>query len=509
MYGNYPHFIKFPAGFGNSPVHASSTSVSPSSSLSVGSTVDGHHNYLEAPANASRALPSPMNTIGSPVNALGSPYRVIASSIGSHPVALSSSAPGMNFVTHSPQLNVLNNVSSSEDIKPLPGLPGIGNMNYPSTSPGSLAKHICAICGDRSSGKHYGVYSCEGCKGFFKRTIRKDLIYTCRDNKDCLIDKRQRNRCQYCRYQKCLAMGMKREAVQEERQRSRERSENEAESTSGGSEDMPVERILEAELAVEPKTEAYSDVNTESSTNDPVTNICHAADKQLFTLVEWAKRIPHFSDLTLEDQVILLRAGWHPAGHGLARAPQQRSQRGRGLHLRQSFDRAGVQNEGHADGQVGAGVPASHRPVQPGRQGPVQPLGSGVAAGKGLRHAGSLHEAEVPRAAGAVCQTPPAPASTTVHRAEVPGAPLLLQADRGHPHRHLPHGDAGDTPAGHLRVQFPPPPPYPHTAPTPLLQAARAALHPLLLFGGIVVSLYSCKLSPLSLPRGVADPLPS
>lgn len=65
--------------------------------------------------------------------------------------------------------------------------------------------------GPLSAGKHYGVYSCEGCKGFFKRTVRKDLTYTCRDNKDCLIDKRQRNRCQYCRYQKCLAMGMKRE----------------------------------------------------------------------------------------------------------------------------------------------------------------------------------------------------------------------------------------------------------------------------------------------------------
>nr|5EC9_A Chain A, Retinoic acid receptor RXR-alpha [Homo sapiens] len=60
--------------------------------------------------------------------------------------------------------------------------------------------------------------------------------------------------------------------------------------------DMPVERILEAELAVEP---------------DPVTNICQAADKQLFTLVEWAKRIPHFSELPLDDQVILLRAGWN------------------------------------------------------------------------------------------------------------------------------------------------------------------------------------------------------
>ena len=42
---------------------------------------------------------------------------------------------------------------------------------------------------------------------------------------------------------------------------------------------------------------------------DPVTNICQAADKQLFTLVEWAKRIPHFPELPLEDQVILLRAG--------------------------------------------------------------------------------------------------------------------------------------------------------------------------------------------------------
>jgi hypothetical protein len=40
-----------------------------------------------------------------------------------------------------------------------------------------------------------------------------------------------------------------------------------------------------------------------------VTNICQTADKQLFALVEWAKRIPHFSELPLDDQVILLRAG--------------------------------------------------------------------------------------------------------------------------------------------------------------------------------------------------------
>ncbi|XP_028259375.1 retinoic acid receptor RXR-gamma-B isoform X2 [Parambassis ranga] len=260
--------------------------------------------------STSRPLQSPMSTM-SPMNGLASPYPVITSSLGSPSLSLQS-APNMNFgPLSSPQMNSMNSVSSSEDIKPPPGLQNLGNINYQCTSPGGMSKHICAICGDRSSGKHYGVYSCEGCKGFFKRTVRKDLTYTCRDNKDCMIDKRQRNRCQYCRYQKCLAMGMKREAVQEERQRGKERGESEVESTSSFNEDMPVDKILDAELAVEPKTETYSDGSPGNSTNDPVTNICQAADKQLFTLVEWAKRIPHFSELPLDDQVILLRAGWN------------------------------------------------------------------------------------------------------------------------------------------------------------------------------------------------------
>ncbi|XP_037626079.1 retinoic acid receptor RXR-gamma-B isoform X3 [Sebastes umbrosus] len=265
--------------------------------------------------STSRPLPSPMSGMGSPMNGLASPYPVITSSLGSPSISLPST-PNMNFgPLGSPQMNSMNSVSSSEDIKPPPGLQNLGNINYQCTSPGGMSKHICSICGDRSSGKHYGVYSCEGCKGFFKRTVRKDLTYTCRDCKECLIDKRQRNRCQYCRYQKCLAMGMKREgvcaAVQEERQRGRERGESEVESTSSFNEEMPVDKILDAEVAVEPKTETYSDGSPSNSTNDPVTNICQAADKQLFTLVEWAKRIPHFSELPLDDQVILLRAGWN------------------------------------------------------------------------------------------------------------------------------------------------------------------------------------------------------
>jgi len=60
-----------------------------------------------------------------------------------------------------------------------------------------------------AAGRHYGAISCEGCKGFFKRSIRKQLGYQCRGNRDCEVTKHHRNRCQYCRLQKCLAMGMR------------------------------------------------------------------------------------------------------------------------------------------------------------------------------------------------------------------------------------------------------------------------------------------------------------
>ncbi|XP_025108699.1 orphan steroid hormone receptor 2-like [Pomacea canaliculata] len=75
----------------------------------------------------------------------------------------------------------------------------------------------CVVCGDRASGRHYGAISCEGCKGFFKRSIRKQLGYACRGSRDCPVTKLHRNRCQYCRLQKCLAVGMRSESVQQER----------------------------------------------------------------------------------------------------------------------------------------------------------------------------------------------------------------------------------------------------------------------------------------------------
>lgn len=101
----------------------------------------------------------------------------------------------------------------------------------------SLIKPVveyCVVCGDKASGRHYGAVSCEGCKGFFKRSIRKNLVYTCRGSGECAINKLHRNRCQYCRLQRCIALGMKQDSVQCERKPvevAREKSMNCAAST--------------------------------------------------------------------------------------------------------------------------------------------------------------------------------------------------------------------------------------------------------------------------------------
>lgn len=45
----------------------------------------------------------------------------------------------------------------------------------------------------------------------FQRTVQKNAKYVCLANKNCPVDKRRRNRCQYCRFQKCLVVGMVKE----------------------------------------------------------------------------------------------------------------------------------------------------------------------------------------------------------------------------------------------------------------------------------------------------------
>ncbi len=61
---------------------------------------------------------------------------------------------------------------------------------------------LCAVCGDKASGSHYRVLSCEGCKGFWRRTVQRDAAaaYTCKGGGlACPVTAETRGKCQKCR----------------------------------------------------------------------------------------------------------------------------------------------------------------------------------------------------------------------------------------------------------------------------------------------------------------------
>ena len=100
-------------------------------------------------------------------------------------------------------VDVVRNVEASSTGKADVAAAASGRSKSPS--------QLCGVCGDNAACQHYGVRTCEGCKGFFKRTVQKGSKYVCLADRNCPVDKRRRNRCQFCRFQKCLSVGMVKE----------------------------------------------------------------------------------------------------------------------------------------------------------------------------------------------------------------------------------------------------------------------------------------------------------
>ncbi|KAF3700746.1 Estrogen receptor beta [Channa argus] len=212
-----------------------------------------------------------------------------------------------------------------------------------SSAVGKTDMHFCAVCHDYASGYHYGVWSCEGCKAFFKRSIQGHNDYICPATNQCTIDKNRRKSCQACRLRKCYEVGMMKCGVRRERcsyrgARHRRGGLQSRDSTGRGlvgvrltsraqrhlhlenplphmdnvhhssmSPEEFISRIMEAEPPEIYLMEDLKKPFTEASMMMSLTNL---ADKELVLMISWAKKIPGFVELSLVDQIHLLKCCW-------------------------------------------------------------------------------------------------------------------------------------------------------------------------------------------------------
>ncbi|XP_064205429.1 retinoic acid receptor beta-like isoform X6 [Anguilla rostrata] len=198
--------------------------------------------------------------------------------------------------------------SSSEELVPSP----------PSPLPPPRIYKPCFVCQDKSSGYHYGVSACEGCKGFFRRSIQKNMVYTCHRDKNCIINKVTRNRCQYCRLQKCFAVGMSKESVRNDRNKKKKEVPKPefTESYELTAElELIIEKIRRAHQETFPSLCQLGKYTTNSSADHRVRldlglwdKFSELATKCIIKIVEFAKRVPGFTGLTIADQITLLKA---------------------------------------------------------------------------------------------------------------------------------------------------------------------------------------------------------
>ncbi|XP_033224816.1 steroid receptor seven-up, isoforms B/C isoform X3 [Belonocnema kinseyi] len=218
------------------------------------------------------------------------------------------------------------NVLTSRDPLPPSTTPGSqANSSQSGSSQTDKSPNIeCVVCGDKSSGKHYGQFTCEGCKSFFKRSVRRNLTYSCRGNRNCPIDQHHRNQCQFCRLKKCLKMGMRREgmhSVQRGRVPPSQPSlpglpgqfaltNGDAVACASLNGHSYLSSYISLLLRAEPYPTSRYGQCMQPNNIMGIDNICELAARLLFSAVEWARNIPFFPDLQVTDQVALLRLVW-------------------------------------------------------------------------------------------------------------------------------------------------------------------------------------------------------
>ncbi|UMM33902.1 hypothetical protein L5515_007207 [Caenorhabditis briggsae] len=83
-----------------------------------------------------------------------------------------------------------------------------------SASTSDFKPEVCEVCGDRVNSRRYGASACLGCTVFFRRAIVNKMQYRCLRDQNCFISHTYRCACRYCRFQKCLRVGMQPSAIQ-------------------------------------------------------------------------------------------------------------------------------------------------------------------------------------------------------------------------------------------------------------------------------------------------------
>ncbi|KAM6467537.1 nuclear receptor subfamily 4 group A member 2 isoform 1-T3 [Liasis olivaceus] len=182
---------------------------------------------------------------------------------------------------------------------------------------------LCAVCGDNAACQHYGVRTCEGCKGFFKRTVQKNAKYVCLANKNCPVDKRRRNRCQYCRFQKCLAVGMVKEVVRTDSLKGRRgRLPSKPKSPQEPSPPSPpvslISALVRAHVDSNPamtsldysRFQANPDYQMSGDDTQHIQQFYDLLTGSMDIIRGWAEKIPGFTDLPKQDQDLLFESAF-------------------------------------------------------------------------------------------------------------------------------------------------------------------------------------------------------